>query len=130
MRLIDGGSDRSINDQQHFYALAAETMRHVLIDNARRRKSLKRGGNRKRTAFVDDPAAPNANLANRLALDDAIIRLGEVDPESARIIQLHCFGGHTLAETAEVMGISRTQAYRLWSFARAWLLNDFRQNDG
>src|SRR5262249_5777711 len=99
----------------------ALAMRHILIDNARRKKSDKRGGDRQRVELADhaDPQQPEADEV--LALDEALTRLAQGDPEAAELVQLHTFGGLSVEEAGKLLGLSRTAAYRQWAFARAWL---------
>jgi RNA polymerase sigma factor (TIGR02999 family) len=108
----------------HFFATAAEAMRRILIEHARRRNALKRGGRRPRVQLDDDfpaIAAPCDNLDDLLELDQALDRLERADPEKAQLVKLLYFAGLNLGEAAAVMGIPRTTAYRRWLYARAWL---------
>ena len=121
MRLAGDGPMRW-ESRGHFYAAAAEAMRRILIEAARRKASLKRGGNRVRIQLADDEiqAAPAAS-DSLLALNEALKKLEVEDPESFRLVMLRNFGGLTVEEAAEAMGIPARTAKRLWSFARAWL---------
>ncbi len=106
----------------HFYAAAAEAMRRILIEAARRKASLKRGHGRLRVEFSDDIAEhESASADSLLALDEALQKLEAEDPESFQIVMLRYFGGLTVAETAAALGVSPRTAKRHWSFARAWL---------
>jgi RNA polymerase sigma factor (TIGR02999 family) len=105
----------------HFFAAAAEAMRRILIDNARRKGSRKRGGARARVDLdASELCAPELR-EDLLALDEALNRLAATEPEAARLVQLRYFAGLTLAEAAQVLGISARTADRLWTYARAWL---------
>jgi RNA polymerase sigma factor (TIGR02999 family) len=96
-------------------------MRRILVENARRKGSQKRGGDRGREDFdVGELAAP-ALREDLLALDEALHQLAAADPEAARLVQLRYFAGLTLAEAAQVLGVSARTADRLWAYARAWL---------
>jgi RNA polymerase sigma factor (TIGR02999 family) len=103
----------------HFFAAAAMAMRHILIDNARRKLTNKHGGNSYRQPLESLAApAPDDEL---LALDEALKKLGEQEPEKARLVELRYFAGLTGEQAAEVLGISPTTADRHWAYARAWL---------
>jgi RNA polymerase sigma factor (TIGR02999 family) len=105
----------------HFLAAASLAMRHILIDNARRKRRDRHGGDRQRVE-LDDHADPQQQEVERLlALDEALTRLAEADPVAAQLVQLHTFGGLSVEEAGEHLGLSRAGAYRQWSFARAWL---------
>src|SRR5262245_8276503 len=110
--------------RRHFLATAALAMRHILIDNARRKQRDKRGGQRER-APLEDCADPRQKEADHLlALDEALTCLAAADPRAAELVQLHTFGGLSVAEAGEHLGLSRTAAYRQWAFARAWLRHE------
>jgi RNA polymerase sigma factor (TIGR02999 family) len=104
----------------HFLAAAAEAMRRVLIDNARRKQRQRHGGDRQRVALPDIPAA-NQPPDDLLALDEALTRLAAEDPEAAAVVKLRFYAGRSVEEAADALGISRAQAYRHWTYARAWL---------
>lgn len=120
LRLV--GEEGSLWDGRgHFFAAAAEAMRRILVENARRKASRKRGGGRERAEFdVSELAAPELR-EDVLALDEALDRLTAADAEAARLVQLRYFAGLTLGEAAEIMGVSPRTADRLWAYARAWL---------
>jgi RNA polymerase sigma factor (TIGR02999 family) len=106
----------------HFFAAAAEAMRRILIENARRRKSLKRGGNVSRRELADDDAVVNLDSADELLdLDAALTKLAASEPELATLVELRFFAGLTVEEAAQAMGISTRTLKRNWAFARAWL---------
>jgi RNA polymerase sigma factor (TIGR02999 family) len=116
------GSERVWNSRGHFFAAAAEAMRRILIENARRKSSQKRGGGRARIDLdVAQPAIPEA-CDDLLALDEALHKLAATDADAARLVNLRYFAGLTLDEAAETLGISNRSANRLWAYARAWLL--------
>jgi RNA polymerase sigma factor (TIGR02999 family) len=105
----------------HFFATAALAMRHILIDNARRKRRDKRGGDLQRVELADH-ADPRQEEADRLlALDEALTRLAAADATAAELVQLHTFGGLSVEEAGQHLGLSRAAAYRQWAFARAWL---------
>jgi RNA polymerase sigma factor (TIGR02999 family) len=121
LRLVGSDPDRPFDGRGHFFAAAAEAMRRILIDRARDRKRLKRGGSRRRVQIDLDNllAAPPGD--DVLALDEALSALAREDPEAAELVKLRAFAGLTLAQAAEVLGIGRRTADRDWAYARAWL---------
>ena len=104
-----------------FFAAAAQAMRRILVDHARKRAAAKRAGNWTRVELADDVAIEGKRELDLLALDDALERLAELDPRHARIVELRFFGGLSVAETASVLKISTATVKRDWSLARAWL---------
>src|SRR4029078_2358790 len=118
-------------NRAHFFAIAAQAMRRILIDNARKHAAQKRGGPQKNLSLDEAIAIslePNTKL---LALDEALNALGEIDKEQSRLVELRYFGGLTIEETAEVMNSSPATVKREWAMARAWLhqrLTDSDQN--
>jgi len=122
LRLI--GEDTEWNSRGHFFAAAAEAMRRILIEHARRKNALKHGGQRRRVTLGDDLlpiASPCDNADDLLALDEALTRLSELDARKADLVKLLYFAGLNLEDAAAALGVSRTTAYRHWIFARAWL---------
>lgn len=120
LRLVD---QRQVdwNDRTHFFAVAAQVMRRILVDHARRRKSDKRGGGITPLtigAALDVAAAENFDV---VALDTALENLAAIFPQQARIVELRFYGGLTIDETAETLGISAATVSREWTMARAWL---------
>ncbi len=121
LRLVDVGHTQHWNSRGHFFAAAAEAMRRILVDQARRKQAFKRGGQAHRVALdaVDSGAtAPDHEL---LDIDEALTRLAAEDPQAARLIQLRYFAGLSIEDAAELIGISRSTAYEHWSYARARL---------
>ena len=121
LRLVDDEQARRWDSRGHFFAAAAEAMRRILVESARRKKRGKHGGQLKRLALEDRdvPVPPPAD--DILALDDALTQLAETDPEAARVVQLHFFAGLPIEQVAETLGVSRATAYRQWAYARARL---------
>jgi RNA polymerase sigma factor (TIGR02999 family) len=120
LKLIDQRDARWQN-RSHFFAIAAQAMRRILIDSARSHAAMKRGGPRGKLSLDEVPDVslePNTRL---LALDEALNRLAEIDPEQSRIVELRYFGGLTIEETAEVTNLSPATIKREWAMARAWL---------
>src|SRR5579862_3946713 len=102
----------------HFFAAAAEAMRRILIENARRKKRFRHGGDRKRVSLIDVPAA-NQDAEDLLDFDEALTRLATEDAEAASVVKLRFYAGRSVEEAAASLGISRAQAYRHWTYARA-----------
>ncbi len=126
IRLVDVEKAQHWDSRRHFFAAAAEAMRRILVENARRKMSAKRGGGLVREELDDLVLAlpePNQDLCE---LDDALNRLREVDSEAAEIVNLRYFAGLTSKQAAEVVGVSPRTADRLWGYARAWLSKDMR----
>jgi RNA polymerase sigma factor (TIGR02999 family) len=123
VRLVGGGQSRDWNGRGHFFAAAAEAMRRILVDRARRKQSQKYGGGRQRQDLdADALAAPDADLdLDLVALDAALSRLAEQDPLKVRLVELRYFAGLTGEQAAAVLGMSASAADRLWVFTRAWL---------
>lgn len=120
LRLV-GGNYPAWNDRQHFFRAAAEAMRRILVEHARSRARVKRGGNPVRTTLSDVMVAVDENPAEVLALDDAIRRLEEQDPTAADVVRLRFFAGLSVEETGRVLDMSERTVKREWAFARAWL---------
>ena len=121
LRLVDVDQPQRWNGRGHFFGAAAEAMRRILVENARRKRSQKRGGDRKRVDIELFEPSSTSNHEDLLCLDEALARLEERWPEKARLVKLRFFAGLTGPEAAEAMGISRATGERYWSFARAWL---------
>jgi RNA polymerase sigma-70 factor, ECF subfamily len=107
--------------QTHFFALAAQAMRRILVDHARRRRAAKRGGQQTRLPLEDELVPADAPDSNVLAVDEALSKLAELDRRQAQLVELRFFGGLSVAEAAEVLGISKRSAEREWTVVRAWL---------
>jgi RNA polymerase sigma factor (TIGR02999 family) len=123
LRLVDTEKAQQWKSRGHFFAAAAEAMRRILVENARRKDSLKRGGGRVRQALdEEDLVATEAPDDLLLALDEALDQLAVNDPQAAEAVKLRYFAGLTVPQTAEVLGISPRTVDSLWAFARAWLL--------
>jgi RNA polymerase sigma factor (TIGR02999 family) len=124
LRLVDVDQVQRWNSRGHFFAAAAEAMRRILVDQARRKQTDKHGGGRLRFDLPDDLAAPDHRSDDLVALDEALSRLERHDPDAARLVKLRYFAGLSHQDAAEALGISRGAADRLWALGRAWL---FRQ---
>jgi len=126
LRLLDGEMPQQWNGRKHFLAAAAEAMRRILIDNARRKRSLKRGGTLVRND-LDNIEISSPELSQELlALDEALEKLARTDKQAAELVKLRYFGGITAKEAADVLGISERTGDRLWAFARSWLMKEIR----
>ncbi len=120
LRLV-GADDPGWNSRGHFFAAAAEAMRRILVEHARRKGRARHGGEAERVE-IELAALPTRMAAEELvALDDALEELERHDPRKARLVTLRYFGGMTLEEAAAALGVSRVTAHRDWTFARAWL---------
>ena len=130
LRLVGGVQPRDWDGRGHFFA-AAEAMRRILVDHARRRSRVRHGGGLRRADWLDAeaPAAP-ADDDQLLLLDDALTRLAAARPQAARLVQLRFFTGLSIDEAAPVVGLSARTARRLWVFARAWLRRDMERAAG
>ncbi len=131
LRLV--GSNKTSTAQQwdcrgHFFAAAAEAMRRILVENARRKRSQKRGGNLVRQELDEAVLTMAEPCEDILALDEALERLAQKDPVKAELVKLRYFAALTGAEAAEVLGISTATADRYWAYARAWLHQELTEN--
>ena len=118
LRLV---GDQHFDDRGHVFAAAAEAMRRILVNHARDRKRLKRAGGRRRLELLDQIGSVAEDPDLVLSLDELLTRLGEEDAVAARVAHLHLFGGLSVEEAGETLGLSRAVAYRNWKYARAWL---------
>lgn len=121
LRIVDADRPQKWNGRSHFFGAAAEAMRRILVDNARRRNSKKRGGDFKRVDVHDIELCDPGKSDELLALDEALTRLEAEWPEKARLVKLRYFAGLTNAEASEAIGVSTATGERHWRFARAWL---------
>ena len=124
LRLVGEGNERRYHNRSHFFAAAATAMRHIRIDQARRKKTQKRGGNVQRLE-LDEVAAPTPD-DELLALDESLTQLAILDARKAQLVELRFFAGFTNDQAAAVLGVSPTTADRDWAFARAWLRDAVR----
>jgi RNA polymerase sigma-70 factor, ECF subfamily len=120
LRLVD---QRNVHWQSraHFFAVAAQAMRRFLVDRARRRRAAKRGAGAEVVSLTEIPDWPAVARLDVLALEEALTRLAEFDPRQSRIVELLCYGGLTVDETAEVLRVSERTVHREWAVAKAWL---------
>jgi RNA polymerase sigma factor (TIGR02999 family) len=127
LKLIDT-KDVQWQNRAHFFGVAAQTMRHILVDMARQRRAQKRGGGHKLPLDEAISVPTEAEDVNLVALDEALNRLAEIDVQQSRIIELRYFAGLTIEETAEVLDISPATVKREWAMARAWLHRELQQS--
>jgi RNA polymerase sigma factor (TIGR02999 family) len=125
LRLVGDPAGHDWDSRGHFFAAAAEAMRRILVDNARRKGRRKRGGGLVRHDLdaAEQVAVPEVR-EDLLALDEALTRLASVDPQAARLVELRYFAGLSIPDAAKALGVSPRTADRLWAFARAWLLRE------
>jgi RNA polymerase sigma factor (TIGR02999 family) len=130
LRLVDVEQVRHWDSRRHFFAAAAEAMRRILIDHARNRKRLKRGGSCTRQELdLEMILHDEASRDDLLDLDAALVRLAGVDAQAAALVRLRLFAGLTVEEAASALGVSRRTAERDWTFARTWLFGHLRPRD-
>lgn len=123
LRLVDQDGEPHWNHRGHFYAAAAESMRRILVEKARRKQTLKRGGDRQRVEFAaSDLAAPQRH-PDLLVLDEALSRLAEQRPQVAKLVSLRYFAGLTMEQSANALQVSLRTAERDWTYAKVWLLD-------
>ena len=123
LRLVDLPSVQWTN-RAHFFALSARLMRRILVDVARSKRYLKRGGGLPTVLFDEQRVAAKERGEDLVALDDALQALGEIDPRRSQVVELRFFGGLTVQETAQVLNVSAPTVLRDWKLARAWLFRE------
>ena len=121
LRLVDQKIPQAWDNRGHFFAAAAEAMRRILIEQARRKGADKRGGGMRREELPEIAAPDAVDVDDWLALDEALDRLAAQDPVAAKLVQLRCFAGLSAEQAAELLGISSRTAYYTWAYARSWL---------
>jgi len=125
LRLV-GDEDRKWNDRTHFFAAAAEAMRRILVDNARRKRAQRHGGGYQRVEMPEVALASAPCDDQVLAVNDALEEFARIEPQKAELVKLRYFVGMKIDEAAEVLGISVPTASRYWTYARAWLAEEIR----
>jgi RNA polymerase sigma factor (TIGR02999 family) len=126
---LTGDDSYSWNSRGHFFKAAAEAMRRILVENARRKQRLKRGGKRERAVLDEAVIATDEPDIDLLALDEALSKLEADDPEKAHLVKLRYFAGLSLRQAAEILNISIATANRHWSYARSWLFQEISKGD-
>lgn len=127
LRLV-GDEPQSWDNRGHFFAAAAEAMRRILVENARRKKRQKHGGDRRRLDLATVDPALDGPSEDILALDEAIEKLAQNDPEAAGLVKLRYFSGLTVPEAAKALGLALRTAEREWAYARAWLYDEITKS--
>jgi RNA polymerase sigma-70 factor, ECF subfamily len=128
LRLADQREVQWKNREQ-FLGVAAQLMRRILVDHSRGRDAKKRGRGFERVFLEEAAGIPKEKAADVIALDEALTRLAEFDPQQAQLVELRFFGGLSIEESAGVMGVSRTTLKRNWNVAKAWLARELRESD-
>jgi RNA polymerase sigma factor (TIGR02999 family) len=129
LRLV-GDEPQTWNSRGHFFAAAAEAMRRILVENARRRKSSKHGGDRQRIGLTDADPASDGPGDDLLALDEALTKLAAAEPAIADLVKLRYFAGLTIEQVAQIQGISRRSVIDHWAYARSWLAREVAASGG
>jgi RNA polymerase sigma factor (TIGR02999 family) len=127
LRLVGDGEGPAWEGRRHFFAAAAEAMRRILIDDARHKRADKRGGGQTRKDVDLSEVVAPAEGDDVLALDEALTKLAAADPPVAELVKLRYFGGLTVKQAAEVLGVAPRTADAYWAYARAWLLTELRE---
>lgn len=129
LRLVDVERVQQWDSRGHFFAAAAEAMRRILVEAARRKGRQKHGGDLERVELDESDLATTTPDDRLLAIDEALDRLSADDPQAAELVKLRFFAGFSLTEAAEILGMSRTSAYEQWAYARAWLRCEVEDQD-
>jgi RNA polymerase sigma factor (TIGR02999 family) len=122
-----GASQTSWQNRAHFFAVSAQVMRHILVDFARARRNLKRGGDEKRISLDETLVIAEKQHSDLVALDDALVSLAAVDSRKSRVVELRFFGGLSVEETAEVLKVSPDTVMRDWRLSKLWLLREMNK---
>jgi RNA polymerase sigma factor (TIGR02999 family) len=130
LRLVGSAGGRTWDSHGHFFAAAAETMRRILVENARRKWRQKRGGGLRRVELDPTQLSYVSPAEDLLDLNDALERLAAEDPQAAQFVKLRYFAGLSVEEAAEMVGLSRSAACEHWAYARAWLHRRLRESFG
>lgn len=120
--------DNRFENRKHFFGVAAQAMRHILVDHARSKRSEKRGGSAKVVSLENAPVVSTERASEIIALDDALKALEQLDERKGRVVELRYFGGFSVEETADVLNISVETVTRDWRFAKTWLLRELQSN--
>ena len=127
---LTGGDQRQWNDRTHFFAAAAEAMRRILVDNARRKRTERHGGGQQRVEMPEIASAVMETDDKVLAVNEALEKFAVLDPQKTELVKLRYFVGMTIEQAAEALGISERTAKRYWAFARAWLHEEIKAQQG
>ena len=126
---LAAGEKHDWQNRSHFFAVTAQVMRHILIDHARRRRFVKHGGEAQQVPIEDASLMATERAAELIALDEALAEFAKLDPRKARVVELRYFGGLSLEETADTVGVSLMTVRRDWSTAKAWLFKRLKVED-
>ncbi len=129
LRLVDVDKAQHCSRRGHFFGAAAEAMRRILVDKARRKNTAKHGGDWARIEIPDIESTTGSKSDNLLALDEALTKLAAEEPEKAELVKLRYFAGLSVEEAAVALGISRTTASRYWNYARVWLFSELNDDE-
>jgi RNA polymerase sigma factor (TIGR02999 family) len=129
LRIVSGDPEKSWEGRRHFFAAAAQAMRRILVEHARRKSRDKRRGRGQRVEFDGTIAVVDGLDVDILAVHEALDRLSHIHPEKAELVNLRYFAGLTVPEAAAILDISTPTAERHWRYARAWLARELRQNE-
>jgi RNA polymerase sigma-70 factor (ECF subfamily) len=127
LRIVDQRAAH-LNDRDHFFSISSQIIRHILVDHARAKRRDKRGGGVAAVELKEAIAEPAHRERNLVALDDALNDLAKLDPLQSQVVELRFFGGFSIEETAQALGLSVTTVNRYWVTARAWLLRELQRN--
>ena len=127
---LTGDEKRKWNDRTHFFAAAAEAMRRILVDNARRKRAARHGGGQQRVEMPEIASAAMETDDKVLAVNEALENFAVLDPQKAELVKLRYFVGMTIEQAAEALGLSERTAKRYWAFARAWLHEEIKAQQG
>jgi RNA polymerase sigma factor (TIGR02999 family) len=130
LRLVDVEQVQHWHSRGHFFAAAAEAIRRILVENARKKGRVRHGGGRKRVDLEQALSLAEESGDALLSLDEALTRFEVLEPAKAELLKLRYFAGYSIDEAADLLGISRTTAKRYWAYARAWLLAELHDSDG
>ena len=128
LRLVEA-KDQNWNSRGHFFRAAAEAMRRILVENARKKRRIKRGGEHDRLNLDEAILTTDKQDIDLPALDEALAKLEEIDPEKASLVKLRYFVGLTTSQSAEILNVSLPTANRHWSYARSWLFREISKGD-
>ncbi len=129
IRLVDVDKAQHWDSRGHFFAAAAEAIRRILVENSRKKRRIRHGGDRLRVDLEQDISIADESDDRILCLDEVLTRFAVLEPAKAELVKLRYFAGCTIDEAADLLGISRTTAKRSWAFARAWLLAELHDSD-
>ncbi len=128
LRLAGADAQAQFQNRSHFFGAAAEAMRRILIDGIRRKQAIRHGGGQQRVDIEEIEIPAPSDDDEMLAINDALIRFGSLDPQKAELVKLRYFVGMTIEEAASILGVSEPTAKRWWTYARAWLFTELKSS--